>query len=140
METKQTTKPVTGGQCPVVSGQKLSLPPRAVCMLSLKKAAKAPALRVPRGVDVSPLVVVAPPSRRNEETQMTKDEGLSQKVAKLEAEIAELRAERGRNAPTTGVAAVIEQLACERVARELAAMVTAETPKPQVKRRWWQWW
>ena len=64
-----------------------------------------------------------------------------ERIAKLEAEIAALKQRAGVPAlPSTGTAAVIEQLAQARVQRELAAMLAgeAETPSP-VKRRW-KWW
>lgn len=90
---------------------KISLPPRAVVGITLRQQAKA--LKAPRGVDVSPLLVTRSFAAKDE-GRMTKDEGLSQRVesrtgseqagslfhemearlARLEAEIAELRAER----------------------------------------------
>jgi hypothetical protein len=65
-----------------------------------------------------------------------------ERIAKLEAEIAALKQRAEVPAlPSTGTAAVIEQLARERVERELAALVTgqAQVPSP-ARKRWWQWW
>ena len=64
-----------------------------------------------------------------------------ERIAKLEAEIAALKQRAGVPAlPSTGTAAVIEQLAQARVERELAALVSqAQVPSP-ARKRWWQWW
>ena len=125
---------------------KISLPPRAVVGITLRQAAKSPALRVPRGVDVSPLIVVKQPVRQSEPVRQPEQAGslsheLTERLAKLEAEIATLKQAARPVAPATGTAALIEQLARERVERELAALVTgqAQTPSP-ARKRWWQWW
>ena len=130
---------------------KISLPPRAVVGITLRKAAQS--LKAPRGVNVSPLLVSVPVRSvrqsdsgtvRQPEQAGSLSHELEARIGRLEAEIAELKQQRAGvpALPSTGAAAVIERLARERVERELAALVTAaaaKEPEP-VRRRWWCWW
>lgn len=66
------------------------------------------------------------------------------RIAKLEVEIVALKEQQRAGVPAlpsaSGAAAVIEQLARERVERELAALVTGQAQEaPVVRKRWWPW-